>query len=423
MSDDWRDDPRFSGKGKKNSKKTEARNQWNELGWMDQNDFGTFDNFYKSLNGNKSIKRLAPKVKLSNIKVTKKEKTTRDQSWRKDLGLDYVDGNEESKKPNVQHVIEDSDYQLNWGSTNPFENPIYWILTVTGSAFAWSVEGYELGGILGAVIYIFAGSLGMAIMFYIAACIIKFATESSEPGGLFDKWEKESKEAKKVEKEKKEKEREQSKNSASSAKSTNETSGSGGSGTAFFIDNKGHVITNNHVVKGFENRAKIFYDNEDVKLKFIACDEQLDLALLKANVQNEEYIEIADKVVRKMQNIVAAGYPLGKHLSDDLKFTSGIVSSLKGPGNNSAIMQIDAALNPGNSGGPIVDKENGHLAAVAVSGLRKDMTEGINYGIKASRVKEFLESNRITIKSKKDSSEKLDVSEKLENATVYISCE
>ena len=96
-----------------------------------------------------------------------------------------------------------------------------------------------------------------------------------------------------------------------------------------------------------------------------------------------------------MQNIVAAGYPLGKYLSDDLKFTSGIVSSLKGPGNNSAIMQIDAALNHGNSGGPIVDKENGHLAGVAVAGLRKDVTEGINYGIKASRVKEFLESNRI----------------------------
>lgn len=206
-------------------------------------------------------------------------------------------------------------------------------------------------------------------------------------------------------------------------KSTDVSSGSGGSGTAFFIDNKGHVITNNHVVKGFENRAKIFYDNEDVKLKFIACDEQLDLALLKANVQNEDYIDIADKVVKKMQNIVAAGYPLGKHLSDDLKFTSGIVSSLKGPGNNSAIMQIDAALNPGNSGGPIVDKENGHLAGVAVAGLRKDVTEGINYGIKASRVKEFLQSNRITLKSKNDLSEKIDVGERLENATVYISCE
>jgi len=54
---------------------------------------------------------------------------------------------------------------------------------------------------------------------------------------------------------------------------------------------------------------------------------------------------------------------------------------------------------------------------------RKDVTEGINYGIKASRVKEFLQSNRITLKSKNDLSEKIDVGERLENATVYISCE
>jgi len=195
------------------------------------------------------------------------------------------------------------------------------------------------------------------------------------------------------------------------------------SGTAFFVDDKGHVITNNHVIQGFENRAKIYYDNENIKLKFIAKDEQLDLALLKANVKNEDYIEIPDKIVRKMQSIVAAGYPFGKYLSDDLKFTSGIVSSLKGPGNNSAIIQIDAALNPGNSGGPIVDKENGNLAGVAVAGLRKDMTESINYGIKASRVKDFLESNRVNIKSKNNKSEKIDVGELLENATVYISCD
>ncbi len=194
------------------------------------------------------------------------------------------------------------------------------------------------------------------------------------------------------------------------------------SGTAFFIDDKGHIITNNHVIQGFENKAKIFYNNENIKLKFIAKDEQLDLALLKANLKNKDYIEIPDKIVRKLQSIVAAGYPFGKYLSDDLKFTSGIVSSLKGPGNNSAIIQIDAALNPGNSGGPIVDKENGTLAGVAVAGLRKDMSESINYGIKATRVKEFLQSNRINIQ-KKNKSKELDVSELLENSTVYIFCE
>ena len=164
----------------------------------------------------------------------------------------------------------------------------------------------------------------------------------------------------------------------------------------------------------------IFYENENIKLKHVASDESLDLALLKANVKNTDFITITNKNTKKMQNIVAAGYPLGKHLSDDLKFTSGIISSLKGPGNNSAIMQIDAALNPGNSGGPIVDKQKGYLTGVAVSGLRKDVTEGINYGIKASRVKEFLESNRISLSDKNKIE---DVSENLENATVYIFCE
>ena len=51
------------------------------------------------------------------------------------------------------------------------------------------------------------------------------------------------------------------------------------------------------------------------------------------------------------------------------------------------------------------------------------MFESINYGIKASRVKDFLESNRITVKSKNNKSEKIDVGELLENATVYISCD
>ena len=123
-----------------------------------------------------------------------------------------------------------------------------------------------------------------------------------------------------------------------------------------------------------------------------------------------------------MQHIIAAGYPFGKELSDDLKFTSGIVSSLKGMKNDSTRIQIDAALNYGNSGGPIVDKKTGKLVAVAVAGLRKDMTESINYGIKASQVKDFLESNRISIKTNIKKSKKKNISAMLENATVYIFC-
>ena len=68
--------------------------------------------------------------------------------------------------------------------------------------------------------------------------------------------------------------------------------------------------------------------------------------------------------------IIAAGYPLGKSLSDDLKFTSGIISSLKGAEDDSTLIQIDAALNPGNSGGPIFNLE-GNLVGVAYAALNK----------------------------------------------------
>ena len=57
-----------------------------------------------------------------------------------------------------------------------------------------------------------------------------------------------------------------------------------------------------------------------------------------------------------------------------------------------SFIQTDAAVNPGNSGGPIVN-EDGDLVAVAVSGLAKDITEGINFGIKGSSVMNFLKSS------------------------------
>ena len=114
-----------------------------------------------------------------------------------------------------------------------------------------------------------------------------------------------------------------------------------------------------------------------------------------------------------MQKIYAAGYPLGKFLSDDLKFTDGIVSSLKGLEDNTNQITITAALNPGNSGVPVVN-ENGEVVGVAVSGLAKDLTEGINFAIKSETVKTFLKSNKIK-PSSSFYSKKLDSDDLLEN--------
>ena len=75
--EDWRDDPRFSGKRKKTSKKTEARNQWDELGWLEQNNYGTFEEYYKTIKYDKSIKSKTKDV------VKKEENATKEQCSEK----------------------------------------------------------------------------------------------------------------------------------------------------------------------------------------------------------------------------------------------------------------------------------------------------------------------------------------------------
>tara|TARA_B100000989_G_C19519480_1_gene463405 strand:- start:1201 stop:2337 length:1137 start_codon:yes stop_codon:yes gene_type:complete len=198
---------------------------------------------------------------------------------------------------------------------------------------------------------------------------------------------------------------------------------SGSSGTAFFVSNDGHLLTNNHVVEGC-SISKITYLNKDYDTKLLATDKTLDLALLKAQLNPKTYFNFSKNGAKKLNKIYVAGYPLGKGLSDDLKISSGIVSSLKGFKDNSNEIQIDAPINPGNSGGPIIN-ENGDLVAIAVSGLAKDQTEGINFGIKSSAAELFLKSNNI--KPTKPMYSRIKDNDKLlkilEDATVYTYCD
>ena len=193
------------------------------------------------------------------------------------------------------------------------------------------------------------------------------------------------------------------------------------SGTAFFVSKQGHLITNQHVVEGCKI-SKVIYRDEEYDTKLISVDKNLDLALLKANLKPKSFINFSNKPPKKRQQIIVAGYPLGQGLSDDLKINDGRISSVKGFENNTNQITVDIAINPGNSGGPIVS-EKGELIAVAVSGLSKDVTEGLNFGIKASAVKDFLEINNVkTNRSFKFSFSDEDIVNLLEETTVYTYC-
>jgi S1-C subfamily serine protease len=102
---------------------------------------------------------------------------------------------------------------------------------------------------------------------------------------------------------------------AQKTKSGENTGGS--SGTAFFINNRGHLLTNNHVVEGC-SLSKITYKNNDYDAKLIATDKTLDLALLKAELKPKTFFNFSKDETKKLNTIYVAGYPIGKGLSDDL---------------------------------------------------------------------------------------------------------
>ncbi len=197
-------------------------------------------------------------------------------------------------------------------------------------------------------------------------------------------------------------------------------------GTAFFISSKGYLLTNSHVISPCDNNVKIKYKRKEIDVRVVARDKYLDLALLKADeIINNKYVSLSNKQPEKLQRVIAVGYPFGKYVSDDLKFTSGIISSLKGPSDTSTMIQIDAALNPGNSGGPIVDEDDGTLVGVANMKLDASISEGTNFAIKASSVKNFLLSNDVKssttfLSFNKSRSNLLKL---LEDTTVFAFCE
>jgi len=201
------------------------------------------------------------------------------------------------------------------------------------------------------------------------------------------------------------------------------------SGTGFYVSNAGHLITNDHVVDGCEI-IKIQSTGTDINTVILATDPKNDLALLKASHMPSIYFSISNNDPEELQDVIVAGYPFGDAFSSTIKFTQGVVSSLAGIGNDYSQFQIDAAIQPGNSGGPIVDMY-GNMIGVAVSKLSykkilKDygvVPENTNFGIKASAVRNLMAANNVKVKSPQ--SKTVTTSEKVKSikaATVHLTC-
>lgn len=214
----------------------------------------------------------------------------------------------------------------------------------------------------------------------------------------------------------------------------------------------GHVITNQHVVSDCKKVTVGDKADKQVQADVLEKDARNDLALLKisslkmASSETQSLIQklglavvplASDGLLRSDdvdlgEDVLVAGYPYGEIFGDAIKVTKGIVSSNRGMGDDITQFQIDAAVQPGNSGGPIYDQK-GNIVGVVVSQLNKlkfakmvgSIPENVNFGITASTVRQFLSSSGLPSKwserSKKVSTR--DLAKIAKNQAVMVVCQ
>jgi S1-C subfamily serine protease len=194
------------------------------------------------------------------------------------------------------------------------------------------------------------------------------------------------------------------------------------SGTGFFVTSEGHIVTNYHVVQNCDTTF-VSFDGQQIATKVLAVDKMNDLAILKVNLTPAKVFSVATEDASLLEDIIIAGYPLGKKVSAAIKTSKGSITALAGYGDNYSEFQTDAALNQGNSGGPIINQK-GNVVGVAVANYgKKAGVESFNFGIKSSTLKTFASANGLTFlpPNNIDLSNK-DLGQLITEATTYLEC-
>ncbi|MBI2449844.1 trypsin-like peptidase domain-containing protein [Candidatus Pacearchaeota archaeon] len=158
-------------------------------------------------------------------------------------------------------------------------------------------------------------------------------------------------------------------------------------GTGFFITNDGFIITNSHILFGGRYARIITYEKKEYFAKLVGYNLTLDLALLKINSTSEK-IDLGDSDnIRLGEKVIAIGNPLGLSFT----VTEGIVSGIDraSPNNNlSSYIQTDVSLNPGNSGGPLINRDGN---VVGINNFKISGTEGLGFALESNSIKEFID--------------------------------
>lgn len=170
-----------------------------------------------------------------------------------------------------------------------------------------------------------------------------------------------------------------------------------GFGTGFLVSTAGHYLTNSHVVSDCKTLLV-----DGLPAVNVGEDSAFDLALVQVSiVPPTQPAKFSDKPARLNSDVTVIGFPLPEILGG-VNVTRGAVTSLKGIGGDGVRMQISAPVQPGNSGGPVINS-SGHVVGVVVSKLDAqlmaeatgDIPQNVNFAIRGEIAKLFLYQNGI----------------------------
>ena len=173
-----------------------------------------------------------------------------------------------------------------------------------------------------------------------------------------------------------------------------------GNGSGFFINEKGYIATNYHVVEDAKE-IQVEYFQKGIKnvysAKVIVSDKQNDLSIIQIKDPKFKLLPAIPYVFNTSikdvgTDVFALGYPIADVMGEEIKFTDGKISSKTGIQGDITVYQISVPIQPGNSGGPLFDNK-GNLVGITSAALNKEYfnSENANYAIKISYLKNLVD--------------------------------
>jgi serine protease Do len=163
-------------------------------------------------------------------------------------------------------------------------------------------------------------------------------------------------------------------------------------GSGVIVSKEGHIVTNNHVLNGTDDVTVQLSDGRQAKAKIVGLDGQIDLAVLKIDLQNLTPLPIGDSdKVRVGQIVMAIGNPFGL----DESVSQGIISAKDRRAMNDSqveFFQTDTAINPGNSGGPLVNIQGEVIGINTAIYSESGGNQGIGFAIPSNVVRSAMNS-------------------------------